>query len=67
MLAVWPGVFLDEAQRVIGFWGLALPEMQHRYRVGERQLYTWCAWDTVFITPILNQVAEVESRCPSAA
>ena len=64
MLAAWPGVFLDEAERIIGFWGLALPEMPHRYRVGEQQLYTWCAWDTLFITPILNQVAEVQSRCP---
>jgi alkylmercury lyase len=64
MLAAWPGVFLGEAERVIAFWGLALPEMPHRYRVGEQQLYTWCAWDTLFITPILNQVAEVESRCP---
>lgn len=63
-LATWPGVFRDESQSVVGFWGLALPEMAHRYRVGGRQLYTWCAWDTLFITPILDQVAEVESRCP---
>lgn len=64
MLARWRGVFLDDVHRVIGFWGLALTEMPHRYRVGGRQLYTWCAWDTLYITPILDQVAEVESNCP---
>lgn len=48
-LAVWPGVFQDEDANVVGFWGLALGEMAYRYTVGGRQLYTWCAWDTLFI------------------
>lgn len=64
MLASWPGIFRDEEGNVVGFWGLALPEMPHQYRVGAKQLYTWCAWDTLFITPILGQVAEVRSTCP---
>ncbi len=60
----WPGVFRDDAGDVIGFWGLAFPEMAHGYSVGGRKLHAWCAWDALFITPILGQVAEVASRCP---
>ena len=63
-LAAWPGVFFDEAGSVVGFWGLALSKMPHGYVIGGRQLYTWCAWDTLFIPPILDQVAEVSSSCP---
>lgn len=63
-LAAWPGVFFDETGSVVGVWGLALPEMPHGYAIGGRRLYTWCAWDTLFITPILDQVAEVSSSCP---
>lgn len=63
-LAAWPGVYLDDVGSVVGFWGLALSETAHGYATGGRQLYTWCAWDTLFITPILDQVAEVSSSCP---
>ena len=27
-------------------------------------LYTWCAWDSLFITGILQLTARVESACP---
>ena len=27
----WPGVFWDDQGRVVGFWGLAIPEMNHRF------------------------------------
>ncbi len=63
-LAGWPGVFFDDDGRVIGFWGLTLSETAHGYAIGGRQLSTWCAWDTLFITPILDQLAEVSSSCP---
>lgn len=63
-LATWPGVFTDDVGSVVGFWGLALAETAHGYATGGRQLYTWCAWDTLFITPILQQLAEVSSFCP---
>ena len=31
--------------RIVGFGGLATVPMPHRFQVGERQLWTWCAWD----------------------
>ncbi len=55
----------DEIGEVTGFWGLSVAETVHGYVSGGRQLYTWCAWDTLFLPSILNQIAEVSSRCPA--
>lgn len=63
-LDTWPGVFLDSDGRIVGFWGLCLSETVHRFRAGGRDLHTWCAWDTLFLAPVLDRFAEVRSRCP---
>ena len=60
----WTGVFRDEEGRIIAFWGLALPETDHRFEVDGRTLYTWCAWDPLFIAPLLSTTARVTSKCP---
>jgi alkylmercury lyase len=61
-LRYWPGVFRDDQQHIIGFWGLTVADMPpHRYTVGDVTLSTWCAWDTLFITPILDRTCSVES------
>lgn len=57
-------VYYDGAGQVVGFLGLDLREMAHGLRVDGRQLYTWCAWDPLFITPVLGREAEVTSTCP---
>ncbi len=57
-------VYPDEDGRVLGFGGLATAPMHHRFRVNGRTLYTWCAWDSLFIPEILGRSAEVESTCP---
>jgi len=64
VLDTWPAVYFDDKKNVIGFWGLALGEMPHRFKVDGRQLYTWCAWDSLFIPELLGKTAEVESSCP---
>jgi alkylmercury lyase len=66
ILERWPGVFRDDEQRVIGFHGLSLGETPHSFRVNGRQLYAWCAWDTLFLPQLLEAPAQVESRCPSS-
>src|SRR5712691_10166049 len=38
--------------------------MPHRFRIDGRTLYTWCAWDSLFIPVILHREAEVESLAP---
>ncbi len=60
----WPGVYRNDEGHIVGFWGLAIPEMPHRFRLGDRQLHTWCAWDSLFLPEILRETADVTSTCP---
>jgi alkylmercury lyase len=58
-------VFCDGDGAVIGFGGLTVAVMPpHRFRVDGRTLYTWCAWDSLFIPGILGKAADVASRDP---
>jgi alkylmercury lyase len=57
----WIGVYSDEAKRVIGFWGLTIRKMKHGFEVDGAQLYTWCAWDTLFLPELLRKSARVET------
>ena len=59
-------VFYDEEKRVIGFRGLAIRKMPHRFEVYDRTLYTWCAIDSLFLPEMLAKPAKVESRDPHA-
>jgi alkylmercury lyase len=63
ILAQWIGVYRDRQGDVIGFWGLAIPEMKHRFEVDGVRLHTWCAWDTLFLPALLGRTARVESSC----
>ena len=63
MLTKWHGVQRSADGAVTGFWGLTLSKTKHRFRIGRRDLYTWCAWDTLFLPPLLDATAEVESAC----
>jgi len=60
----WPAVYYDDEKRIIGYWGLALREMGHLFEVEGNRLYTWCAWDTLFIPSLLKRTANIESKCP---
>lgn len=60
----WPGVYYNDHGQVIGYWGLALPQMNHRFEVEGRTLYTWCAWDSLFLPQIIRTTARVASICP---
>ncbi len=65
LMSEWPGVYRDEEDRIIGFWGLAIRGTSHRFRLGKNQLYTWCAWDALFLPEIIGATADVVSKCPS--
>jgi alkylmercury lyase len=63
----WPGVFSDPQGRVVGYWGLSIPEAYaspHRFTIGGQTLSAWCAWDTLFLPQLLGQTARVESVSP---
>ena len=63
-LARWPNVRRDQQGRVEAFGGLSLVPTKHRFEVGGRRLYTWCAWDTLFLPALLDDQADVASSCP---
>lgn len=65
MLAKWHGVQRNAAGAVTAFWGLTLSKTKHRFRIDGCDLHTWCAWDTLFLPPLLGGTAEVESSCPA--
>lgn len=63
-LRSWHGIHFNDSGAVVGYWGLTLARTRHRLRVDGRDLYTWCAWDTLFIPMLLGDEADVESECP---
>ena len=63
-LGRWRGVHTDDG-RVVAFRGLSVVEAPHRLRVDGRTLYTWCAWDTLFLPELIDRPAEIESTCPT--
>jgi len=58
------GVYYDDNQNIIGYVGLAITEMPHRFILEGRTLYTWCAWDSLFIPALLGANAKVQSISP---
>lgn len=58
-----PGSEWDGNGRLVGF-GLTARPPGHRFSVGGKTLYTWCATDTLFFTVILGEPTIAESTCP---
>lgn len=62
VLPTLPSVELDAQGRVVGS-GISLRPTPHRFVVNHRQLYTWCALDTLIFPKILGATAQVLSPC----
>jgi len=60
----WDGIDYNDAGNITGCWGLSLSETKHHFEVDGHSLYTWCAWDALFIPEIINKTAMVTSVCP---
>lgn len=56
---------LDDDGNMVAFIGLTLNPTKHRFVVGDRELYTWCTLDGLFLTPLLDEEARIESTSPS--
>jgi len=65
LLASWHGVHTGEDGRVVAFQGLSVVEAPHRLRVDGRNLYAWCAWDTLFLPELIGRPAAIQSTCPT--
>lgn len=63
-LAALPDTEYDPDGRIVGH-GLTLRETPHRFTVDGRQLFTWCALDTLIFPAILGQPAHIASPCPA--
>lgn len=59
-----PGTEWDSEGRLVGF-GITTRPTDYRFRVGDQNLYTWCASDTLLFTIILGKPTVAESRCPA--
>src|SRR5215831_17272676 len=55
----------DQEGNVVGIAGLSQNQHPHRFTVNDIRLATWCAWDALFFPTMLQQTAEVSSRCPT--
>jgi alkylmercury lyase len=53
----------DERGRLVGL-ALTLRPTSHRFTVGGRTLFAWCASDTLTLPVVLGRRALVESSCP---
>jgi alkylmercury lyase len=65
VLGRWPNVHRDDQDRIVAFAGLSLTPTRHSFEMAGRRLYTWCAWDTLFLPALLGQEARVTSTCPA--
>lgn len=61
-LAASPDIEYDEQDRIIGA-GLTLRPTPHRFEIGRRVLYTWCAMDTLVYARLIERSARVTSPC----
>ncbi|BBX73624.1 organomercurial lyase MerB [Mycobacterium shinjukuense] len=54
----------DDQGRIVG-WGLTAVPTPHRFTVNGKQLYTWCAPDTLIFPTVIGHAADIESPCPT--
>lgn len=64
MIEKWSDVYYDDKQHIIGHGGLTFKPTKHKIMFDDHTLYTWCAWDTLFLPAILGKTLDIESQCP---
>lgn len=59
------GAEFDETGAILGFGGLSLRSTRHAMLFPDgRELFTWCAADTLFLPALLGEEVQVHSTCP---
>ena len=59
-------IYWDQERRVAGFWGLSTMPTCHQLAFEGRRLWSWCAQDSLFLSALLGEAAEVESTDPES-
>lgn len=63
LLSCFPST-MRQGDDIVAFGGLSLAPTAHRFIVADTVLYTWCAWDGLFLPELLGTDALIESHCP---
>ena len=59
------GVFFDDDGCIVGYLGLTpIHKMPFQFQVNGHNMFTWCAWDSLFIPPIIDKSVLVKTECP---
>jgi len=64
LLDSWTGVAFNQKQAIKGFWGVDTQATNHRFYLNDTPLYTWCAWDLLFMPHIYKQTIKASTVCP---
>ena len=59
------GMEIDARGNVIGA-ALTATKTTHAVRIAGRELFAWCALDTLFIPGLVGEAADIESTCPAS-
>jgi len=54
----------DQDGNISAYRGLDIAKSGHRIIIEEKNLYTWCAFDCLFLPLLLKREAEIFSTCP---
>ncbi len=57
----------DTSGDITGFIGLSIWPSRHELKVAGRTLYTWCAFDALFLPEALDRQATIRSVCPQTS
>ena len=62
------GLEYDSQSNIVGAVGLSLnPASSNRFQINGHTLYTWCAWDALFIPLVLKRAVIVDAFTPATA
>ena len=56
----------NDAGDIVGAVGLSLNDHPHGFSVNGSRHSTWCAWDALFLPPLIGETAEIESKDPQS-
>jgi alkylmercury lyase len=64
MTKKWPDLHRNDLGEIEAYAGLSTSKTRHSLFIENRKLYTWCAWDTLFIPSLIGLRAVIQSTCP---
>lgn len=63
LLEKLPYVEFNGSHQVVAYRGVTLKPTQHKVVVNNTAIYTWCAFDSLFLLDLLSEDASIQSSC----